>query len=171
MSPPSCWATRRRPRPSGPWSRPTTCGSTGRCGRPWPTPACSASPCPPRWAAPASACSSCAWCWRGWAGVRRPAPVPALAALALGGLPLARFGTADQQARWLPGLAAGTTVLTAALVEPSGDPTRPTTTATRDGDGGWILAGERTNVPAGLVADDVLVPATTDGGETAVFVV
>ena len=102
---------------------------------------------------------------------RRTAPVPALAALALGGLPLARFGTADQQARWLPGLAAGTTVLTAALVEPSGDPTRPTTTATRDGDGGWILAGERTNVPAGLVADAVLVPVTTDGGETAVLVV
>jgi len=101
---------------------------------------------------------------------RRTAPVPALAALALGGLPLARFGTAGQQARWLAGLAAGTTVLTAALVEPSGDPTRPTLAATRDGNG-WVLAGERTNVPAGLVADAVLVPATTDGGETAVFVV
>ena len=56
---------------------------------------------------------------------RRTAPVPALATLALGALPVARFGTAEQQAALLPGVVAGTTVLTAALVEPLGDPARP----------------------------------------------
>lgn len=101
---------------------------------------------------------------------RRTAPVPALAALALGGLPVARWGTAEQQAAILPGLVAGTTVATAALVEPLGDVLHPTSTARRDGDG-WVLDGTRTNVPAGLVADLVVVPATTDGGDTALFLV
>src|SRR4030095_7692120 len=78
---------------------------------------------------------------------RRTAPVPALATLALGALPVARWGTAEQRAALLPGLVAGTTVLTAALVEPLGDPARPTITARRDG-GDWVLDGVRTNVPA-----------------------
>jgi 3-oxocholest-4-en-26-oyl-CoA dehydrogenase beta subunit len=101
---------------------------------------------------------------------RRAAPVPALAALALGGLPVARFGSDAQRAALLPGLAAGTIVLTAALTEPLGDAAHPTTTATRDGDR-WVLDGARTNVPAGLVADAVLVPATTGDGGVGVFVV
>jgi len=104
---------------------------------------------------------------------RRTAPVPALATLALGALPVARFGSATQQAALLPGVVAGTTVLTAALVEPLGDPTRPTTSARRDGDG-WVLDGARTNVPAGLVADTIVVPAAVEGsggGEVALFLV
>ncbi|HEX6569341.1 MAG TPA: acyl-CoA dehydrogenase family protein, partial [Acidimicrobiales bacterium] len=101
---------------------------------------------------------------------RRTAPVPALAVLALGGLPVARWGTAEQQAAILPGLAAGSSVVTAALVEPLGDVLHPSTAARRDGDG-WVLDGARTNVPAGLVADRVIVPATTDAGEVGLFVV
>lgn len=101
---------------------------------------------------------------------RRAAPVPALAALAFGGLPVARFGSPALRAALLPGLAAGTTVLTAALVEPHGDPLRPTTTARPDGDG-WVLDGTRTNVAAGLVADTILVPATTADGDTGLFAV
>jgi alkylation response protein AidB-like acyl-CoA dehydrogenase len=108
---------------------------------------------------------------------RRTAPVPALATLALGALPVARFGTADQQAAILPGVVGGTTVLTAALVEPLGDPLRPSVSARRDGEG-WVLDGARTNVPTGLVADTVIVPATIGapgdgpgGGEIALFLV
>jgi alkylation response protein AidB-like acyl-CoA dehydrogenase len=103
---------------------------------------------------------------------RTAAPVPALAALALGGLPIARFGSAEQQAALLPGLAAGTAIPTAAVVEPLGDPLRPSTTARRDGDG-YVLDGVKTCVPAGLYADAVLVPASVDAdrGTTAVFVV
>ena len=102
---------------------------------------------------------------------RRTTPVPALATLALGALPVARFGTPDQQAALLPGVVAGTTVLTAALAEPLAGPGRPTTvTARRDGDA-WVLDGTRSNVPAGLVADTIVVPAATEGGDVALFLV
>jgi alkylation response protein AidB-like acyl-CoA dehydrogenase len=94
---------------------------------------------------------------------RTVAPVPYLASVVLAGLPVARFGTDAQQARFLPGLAAGETVLTAALVEFGADPLAPRTTARRDGDG-WVLDGAKDCVPAGLVADTVLVPAATDDG-------
>jgi alkylation response protein AidB-like acyl-CoA dehydrogenase len=95
---------------------------------------------------------------------RRTAPVPALAGLALGALPVARWGTGAQQAAILPGVAAGGTVVTAALVEPLGDPLRPSTVARREA-GGWVLDGERTNVPAGLAADLVIVPAVMAAGD------
>jgi 3-oxocholest-4-en-26-oyl-CoA dehydrogenase beta subunit len=101
---------------------------------------------------------------------RRTAPVPVLASLAFAGLPVARFGSPDQQAALLPPLATGTSVLTAALVEPLGDHLRPATAARPDGDG-WVLDGAKTNVPAALAADTVLVPATTPDGATGVFVV
>jgi alkylation response protein AidB-like acyl-CoA dehydrogenase len=101
---------------------------------------------------------------------RRTAPVPALASLAFAGLPVARFGSHAQQAALLPPLASGASVLTASLVEPLGDPLRPATVARPDADG-WVLDGTKTNVPAALVADTVLVPATTLAGATGVFVV
>src|SRR5690606_4373932 len=88
--------------------------------------------------------------------------------LALGALPIARHGTEEQRERLLPGVAAGSTVLTAALVDPLGDPLHPDVRAVRNGPA-WRLDGRRTNVPAGTVADAVLVPAATDTG-TAVFV-
>ncbi|NUS43194.1 MAG: acyl-CoA dehydrogenase family protein, partial [Mycobacteriaceae bacterium] len=48
----------------------------------------------------------------------RGARVPALATLALGVLPLAVHGTAEQQSELLPAVAAGTALLTAAVSEP-----------------------------------------------------
>jgi alkylation response protein AidB-like acyl-CoA dehydrogenase len=101
---------------------------------------------------------------------RTTAAVPVLATLAYGAAPIAEFGT-DVQRELLTGVVAGTTVLTAALVEPLGDPLRPTTTATPAADGGWVLDGLKTCVPAGLVADRVLIPATTGDGRTGLFLV
>ena len=43
------------------------------------------------------------------------APVPLWSTLVLGALPLARFGSAAQRGRWLPGVVAGDVILTAAL--------------------------------------------------------
>ncbi len=102
---------------------------------------------------------------------RTVAPVPALATLAYGAAPIAQFGTEAQRDDLLPGVVAGTTVLTAALVEPLGDPLRPTTTATADSSGGWVLDGVKTCVPAGLAADRVLVSASTADGQVGLFVV
>ncbi len=101
---------------------------------------------------------------------RTVAPVPAVASLVYGALPVAQFGSPDQQAALLPGVVAGTTVLTAALVEPLGDPLRPSTTA-RAADGGWVLDGQKACVPAGMVADHILVSATTGDGTVGLFLV
>ena len=102
---------------------------------------------------------------------RRVAPVPLWPTLVLGALPLAEFGSPEHQRRWLPGVARGEVILTAALSEAGvNDPLRPQTTALRDGDG-WRLHGVKPSVPAGHVADRVLVPATTGDGEVGVFLV
>jgi alkylation response protein AidB-like acyl-CoA dehydrogenase len=100
---------------------------------------------------------------------RTVAKVPYLAAAVLGALPIAAFGSAEQQSEWLPRLATGELIATAALVESGRDPGRPATVATAV-DGGWRLEGQKDFVPAGLDASIVLVPATTDAG-VSVFVV
>jgi alkylation response protein AidB-like acyl-CoA dehydrogenase len=94
---------------------------------------------------------------------RTVAPVPYLAAVVLGGLPIAHLGSEAQQAKYLPGLVSGDTVLTAALVELGADALAPQTTARRD-ESGWVLDGEKDFVPAGMVASTILVPAATDDG-------
>jgi len=100
---------------------------------------------------------------------RTTAKVPYLATVVLGGLPLAEFGTAEQQAQWLPKVASGEAVVTAALVEPQRDPSAPATLATRSGDS-WTISGQKDFVPAGLDAALILVPARTDDGVTVFLV-
>ncbi len=102
---------------------------------------------------------------------RRVAPVPLLATLVLGALPIAEFGTAEQRGAWLPGVSAGSVFLTAALDDAgSRDPFRPATTAQKDGQG-WRLDGLRLAVPAAHVAARIVVPAGTDDGGVALFLV
>jgi alkylation response protein AidB-like acyl-CoA dehydrogenase len=102
---------------------------------------------------------------------RSVAPVPIYASLVLGADSIARLGTPEQQLRYLPGVADGSRILSAALTEPgSSDPTRPTTRASHDGDG-WRLDGVKSLVPAGQLADAILVPAAIGDGESALFVV
>jgi len=97
------------------------------------------------------------------------APVPAYATLLLGADSIARYGTAVQQQHYLPDVIAGTRVLSAGLMEPSrSDPSAPSTTARRDG-AGWRLDGTKELVPAAQFADAVLVSASTDDGDTGLF--
>jgi acyl-CoA dehydrogenase len=101
---------------------------------------------------------------------RTVAPVPLWETVVLGALPIAEFGSAEQRAKWLPGVVAGEVVLSSALAEAgASDPFRPAVTATEE-DGGWRLDGFKPAVPAGHVAAAVLVPARTDDG-VAVFIV
>ncbi|GAA1966136.1 acyl-CoA dehydrogenase family protein [Amycolatopsis minnesotensis] len=101
---------------------------------------------------------------------RAAAPVPALAALAYGVLPLDALGSPRQRAAFLPGVAAGETLLTAALHEPSAPLTlKPRTRAESDG-GTWRLTGTKIGVPFAAAAERILVPASTPTG-TAVFLV
>ena len=102
---------------------------------------------------------------------RAVAPVPVLSTLALGALPLAAFGSDAQKREWLPKVAAGSAVLSAALLEfDSDDPNDPSTRAKQDGDG-WRLEGQKTLVPAGQRAARILVPARTEDGRIGVFLV
>ena len=82
----------------------------------------------------------------------------------LGSGPISLFGTDDQKARWLPGVAAGETIAAFALSEPEAgsDVAALSTTARRDGDG-WILDGTKTFISNGGLADRYTVFARTGG--------
>jgi hypothetical protein len=98
---------------------------------------------------------------------RRAAPVPALATLAMGVLPVTRWGTRELQQALLDGVAAGDTILTAAVREPS-DPMPPAPATTlRNG----AVSGVKTGVQYGAAARWILVPASLASGGTAVAVV
>jgi alkylation response protein AidB-like acyl-CoA dehydrogenase len=97
--------------------------------------------------------------------------VPAWPTLALGALPIAALGSDAQRGRWLPRVARGECVLSAALAESDcDDPFDPGTTARRDG-AVWRLDGHKTTVPAGPLAERILVPARTPEGAIGLFLV
>ncbi|HVT41672.1 MAG TPA: acyl-CoA dehydrogenase family protein [Acidimicrobiales bacterium] len=109
---------------------------------------------------------------------RTAAYVPVVETMVYGALPIDRFGTDDQRKTWLNGVAAGETVLTAAMAELVGEVivpggAEPATSATAQKDGSWVLQGTKACVPAALVADAILVPATrttADGAASGVGV-
>lgn len=102
---------------------------------------------------------------------RRAAPVPLHASLVMGALPIAEFGSEEQQARWLEPMVAGTAKLSAAIAELGMNIAVATgVSATADGDG-WVLTGEKAVVPDGAVANAILVPATDSEGNESVFIV
>jgi 3-oxocholest-4-en-26-oyl-CoA dehydrogenase beta subunit len=101
---------------------------------------------------------------------RAAAPVPLWATVVLGALPVARFGSEALKSRLLLPTVAGDVVLSAALVEAGTDAFHPTTTAVPAGEGAWSLQGSKTCVPAGTVADFILVPARLGEG-IALFLV
>jgi hypothetical protein len=94
------------------------------------------------------------------------APVPLWSTLVLGALPLARFGSEAQRARWLPGVVAGDVLLTAALSGAANSPTSmPSIRAHAAGSGdGWTLEGTELTVPHAHLADRIVLPARTDDG-------
>ena len=102
---------------------------------------------------------------------RRVAPVPLFASLVLGGLPIAEFGSEQQQQHYLTQLASGQAKFTAAIAELGMNAALATTvSATREADG-WVLNGRKAVVPDGAVADFILVPAEDDQGQQSVFIV
>jgi alkylation response protein AidB-like acyl-CoA dehydrogenase len=109
---------------------------------------------------------------------RTAAYVPVVESMVYGAVAIAAFGTDDQTSRWLPGVASGDTILTAALAELAGEMIlaggeHPVTKATAHGEGSWVLEGTKACVPAAFVADAVLVPAmrvAADGSDIGVGV-
>ena len=84
----------------------------------------------------------------------------------LGSGPISLFGTDEQKARWLPGVASGETIAAFALSEPDAgsDVAALSTTARRDGDAkdaAWVLDGTKTFISNGGLADRYTVFART----------
>ncbi|MDA8360282.1 MAG: acyl-CoA/acyl-ACP dehydrogenase [Actinomycetota bacterium] len=100
------------------------------------------------------------------------APVPLWATLVLGALPVARFAPAEVAGRWLPGVASGNVMLSAALsgtVESIAG--RPPVQAEPAGGGGWHLTGLEPAVPQAHLADRLVVPAATPSGGVVIALV
>lgn len=101
----------------------------------------------------------------------RAVPVPALATLALGVLPVIRWGDRELQQALLAEVGAGDVVLTAAVREPSDPmPSAPRTTATLS-EGASAVSGVKVGVPYGAAARWILVPASFAAGGTGVVIV
>lgn len=86
---------------------------------------------------------------------------------------LAEYGTADQQAKYLPSLTGDKPPAAAiAVIEPGPlfNPLKLSTRARRDGDG-WILDGEKHLVPVARLAELFLVAAALEDGTPALFIV
>jgi alkylation response protein AidB-like acyl-CoA dehydrogenase len=76
---------------------------------------------------------------------------------------LLALGSAEQKARWLPGIATGETVTAFAMTEPGAgsDLAALRTRAVRVGDG-YVVDGAKTSIPNGITADLVIVAVRTD---------
>jgi alkylation response protein AidB-like acyl-CoA dehydrogenase len=95
---------------------------------------------------------------------RTVAPVPYLSCIVGGALPVARFGTAEQRTRLLPGVIDGSVTLTVALRQPVGGEV----TASPAGDG-WTLSGTASLVVGADRAAAIVLPTRHPDGTTTVF--
>ena len=86
--------------------------------------------------------------------------------------PIHRYGSDEQRARYLPGLASGETVGCFGLTEPEGgsDVAAMATRARRDGDS-YLLNGTKMWISNGGIADVALVWAKDDEGDVRGFLV
>ncbi|MFD5390304.1 acyl-CoA dehydrogenase family protein [Streptomyces sp. NPDC059474] len=87
---------------------------------------------------------------------------------AICGTVIARFGTAEQKERWLPGLADGSLTMAFGITEPDAGSNshRITTTARREEDGGWILNGRKVFISGVDIADATLIVGRTEDART-----
>lgn len=88
---------------------------------------------------------------------------------AICGSVIARFGTAEQKARWLPGLADGSRKMAFGITEPEAGSNshRITTTARRDrATGDWLLTGRKIYISGVDIADATLVVGRTEDART-----
>lgn len=103
---------------------------------------------------------------------RRAAPVPALATLMTGVLPVARWGDRQLRRTLLPAAAAGEMILTAGLREPSDPmPRVPAVTVTPGQGQGSTVSGTKVGVPYCAEAGRVLLPVSFGEGGTGVVVI
>ncbi len=97
-------------------------------------------------------------------------PGPFISTVVLGAVPIMEAGTDEQKAQYLPKIAAGETIMTMALTEPSAKWTADGVTLEAKKDGGdYVLNGTKLFVPDAHVTDYMVVVARTGGsGEDGV---
>lgn len=92
---------------------------------------------------------------------RTVAPAPVVPVLLAAGI-LGRFGSSAQRENWLPGLAGGAQLLTAALEEYNNDdPARPSCVASAEGDS-YRLSGSKCCVSMATKAERIVVSARSE---------
>jgi len=102
---------------------------------------------------------------------KRVAPVPLLANLVLGGLPIAKFGSEEQQQKYLTPLAEGTSKLSAAVSEIGmSEAIAQRVNASQSGTT-WTLNGRKECIIDGAIANHVLVPAIDEAGNCSFFII
>ncbi len=86
---------------------------------------------------------------------------------AINGTIIAKYGTDEQRARWVPGIADGSITMAFAITEPDAGSNshRITTTARRDGSD-WILSGQKVWISGVDQAQAVLVVGRTEDTRT-----
>jgi len=91
---------------------------------------------------------------------------PYLATVVMGGGAIRHAGSAEQQANWLPQVAAGSLKLALATTERHSryNLADVATKARKDG-AGWVLEGEKSVVVHGAAADKIVLTARTAGGQ------
>lgn len=92
---------------------------------------------------------------------RQLSAVPYLESTILGAGAIAEFGSAELQSEWAAPAVAGSKIVVPAL---DGEMGQGPVQATGSDESGYTLAGTRTQVAYGPVADAFLVPAETDSG-------
>ncbi|MFI8852496.1 acyl-CoA dehydrogenase family protein [Streptomyces sp. NPDC053499] len=88
---------------------------------------------------------------------------------AICGTVIARFGTAEQKKKWLPGMANGSLKMAFGITEPDAGSNshRITTTARRDAaTGEWVLTGRKVFISGVDIADATLVVGRTEDART-----
>ena len=101
---------------------------------------------------------------------RTVAPIPVIPVLVSAAGTLKRFASAQQKEQWLPGIANGTTLLSAALEEyQNDDPCSPACTATTV-EGGYSISGTKICVSNAQSCKRILLSAST-GDELLVALV
>jgi alkylation response protein AidB-like acyl-CoA dehydrogenase len=93
----------------------------------------------------------------------------AFALQGLGAYPIVQAGRAELQAEWIPQVAAGTAVAAFALTEPDAgsDPAALSLHASPDGEGGYVLTGEKLWISNAPEADIYTVFARTEAATGA----
>lgn len=76
---------------------------------------------------------------------------------------IAKLGTEEQKARWMPGIVSGEKILAVAMTEPStGSDLAGMRTRAEDKGDHWLLNGAKTYISNGILSDLVVVAARTD---------